>query len=99
MKKIFIVFCTIFCTALITVSIYQMKSESPAPIDSPTRTAYTIKEYAGKVAVFSQDEEQPIAVYEIYVHLLPENDIELLRKGIAVDDDYTLMKTLENFGL
>ena len=77
----------------------QMKNTAPQPIVQPTQTMYTVREYGGKIAVFTQDEPDPIAVYEVYVHLLPENDIELLRKGIAVDDDYTLLKTLENFGL
>lgn len=99
MKKIFLALCTIFCTALIAISIHQMKTAGQQPIDSPAKVAYIVKEYGGKIAVFSPDEEEPLAVYEVYVHLLPENDIELLRKGIAVDDDYTLVKTLEDFGL
>ena len=76
-----------------------MKNTVPQPIAQPTQTAYIVKEYGGKLAVFTQDVAQPIAVYDVYIHLLPENDIEILRKGIPVDDDYTLLKTLENFGL
>lgn len=99
MKKTIICLCTIFCTALIAISIYQMKNTMPQPADTPSPVAYVVKEYGGKIAVFCPDEDQPIAVYEVYVHLLPENDIEILRKGIKVDDDYTLIKTLEDFGL
>ena len=99
MKKLILCFCTIFCTALICISIWQMKNTAPQPIAQPTQTAYIVKEYGGKLAVFTQDAAQPIAVYDVYIHLLPENDIEILRKGIPVDDDYTLLKTLENFGL
>ena len=99
MKKVFFLFCTIFCTALIAVSIYQMKTVPEKPIDTPHEISYIVREHGGKIAVFIPEEAEPLAVYEVYVHLLPENDIELLRKGIAVDDDYTLMKTLENFGL
>jgi hypothetical protein len=76
-----------------------MKNTDIQPIDQPTQTAYIVKEYGGKLAVFVPDEQEPLTIYEVYVHLLPENDIELLRKGIAVDDDFSLMKTLENFGL
>lgn len=99
MKKIFLALCTIFCTGLIAVSIYTMKNYSEQQISEPTEIKYVVKEYGGKVAVFNSEETIPIAVYKIYVHLLPENDVELLRKGISVDDDYTLLKTLENFGL
>ncbi|MBR4036168.1 MAG: hypothetical protein IKJ05_05500, partial [Oscillospiraceae bacterium] len=75
--------------------------DSQGKIISPANytVTYVIKEYGGKVAVFNPDETEPMAVYEVYVHLLPENDIELLRKGIPVDDDYTLQKALEDFGL
>ncbi|MBQ8604312.1 MAG: hypothetical protein IJ410_05690 [Oscillospiraceae bacterium] len=76
-----------------------MKNAVPAPANTPAETMYIVKEYGGKVAVFDPDETEPVAVYEVYVHLLPENDIEILRKGIKVDDDYTLLKTLEDFGL
>lgn len=99
MKKIFLGLCTLFCTALIAISIITMKNTGGQAISSPAEIAYIVKEYGGKVAVFTPDETEPVAVYEVYVHLLPENDIELLRKGISVDDDYTLLKTLEDFGL
>lgn len=99
MKKIFFGICTLFCTALIAISIITMKNTPQQQANTPAETAYIVKEYGGKVAVFSPDETEPVAVYEVYVHLLPENDIELLRKGISVDDDYTLQKTLEDFGL
>ena len=99
MKKFLFSLCTIFCTALIVISILQMKTTTTQPITQTIQTTYIIKEYGGKLAVFVPEEAQPLAVYEVYVHLLPENDIELLRKGICVDDDYTLIKTLENFGL
>ena len=77
----------------------QMKNTPPQPIAQQAKIMYTVKEYGGKIAVFTPEEPEPIAIYEVYVHLLPENDIELLRKGIPVDDDYTLLKTLEDFGL
>ena len=99
MKKLIIGLCTIFCTALICISIMQMKNITTQPISQPTEVAYIVKEYGGKLAVFSGSDTTPIAVYEVYIHLLPENDIELLRKGIVANDDYALLKTLENFGL
>ena len=99
MKKFILAICTIFCAALIAISIYQMNITPQSPADTPTKTTYVVKEYGGKVAVFLPQESEPLAVYEVYVHLLPENDIELLRKGIVVNDDLQLAKTLEDFGL
>ena len=76
-----------------------MSFKNTNPVLEDTEINYIVKDYGGKVAVFAPQQEQPLVVYEVYTHLLPENDIELLRKGITVDDDLQLMKTLEDFGL
>lgn len=99
MKKFLICICTLFCTAIIAISIYSMSNTAPNPAKAPTETSYILREHKGKLAVFVPREEEPLAVYEVYVHLLPENDVELLRKGITVDSDYALQKRLEDFGL
>lgn len=99
MKKLFLGLCTLLCTALIVISIYMMNSVPTKMIVQDTQISYIVKDYGGKIAVFAPNEEEPMVVYEVYTHLLPENDIELLRKGISVNDDLELLKTLEDFGL
>lgn len=44
-------------------------------------------------------ENMIISIVLLFIVIGPENDIELLRRGITVDDDYSLAKTLEDFGL
>ncbi|MBR6519058.1 MAG: hypothetical protein IKT63_05230 [Oscillospiraceae bacterium] len=56
-------------------------------------------DFGGKVAVFEDGMQEPVAVYDIYTHLLPENDIELLRRGIHVDTLSELQSRLEDLGL
>lgn len=99
MKKILISLWLVLCSAAICAGIYLMTIESAEYANTDTKPMYTIKEYGGKVAVYTQGSREPTEVYDIYVHLLPENDIELLRKGIAIQDDYDLRKTLEDLGL
>ena len=99
MRKLFLSFCTIFCAALVAISIILMSRVPRESVDNDIQPTYIVKEYGGKIAVFVPQDDEPLAVYEVYVHLLPENDIELLRKGISVDDDFSLQKTLEDFGL
>lgn len=102
MKKLIIALSTIFCTILIMVSIYTfLPSEQPEPKAKATETQieYTVKDYGGKVAVFAADSSSPLVVYEIYTHLLPENDIELLRRGIKVTSQEQLQSCLEDLGL
>ena len=99
MKKIQISLWLVLCSAAICAGIYLMTIESAEYANTDTKPMYTVKEYGGKVAVYTQGCREPTEVYDIYVHLLPENDIELLRKGIAIQDDYDLRKTLEDLGL
>ena len=99
MKKLIVALSTIFCAVLITVSIYTfLPQNQPEPIAEAT-VEYTVKDYGGKVAVFENESSEPLVVYEIYTHLLPDNDIELLRRGIKVTSQEQLQTCLEDLGL
>ena len=99
MKKLIIALSTIFCAILIMVSIYTFIPKDQPQIDEQVKVEYTVKDYGGKVAVFENDNNTPLVVYEIYTHLLPENDIELLRRGIKVTTQEQLQTCLEDLGL
>lgn len=58
---------------------------------------YTVKEYEGKIAVYKNDETKPYVVYDAYVSLLPEQDIEQLKKGIITDDKEYLQSIIEDY--
>ena len=58
---------------------------------------YTIKEYDGKIAVYKNDENKPMEVYESYVSLLPEADRQKLQNGITVDNTTELQKIIEDY--
>ncbi len=103
MKKLILFSTIIISIAFIYLGINNIISIPTNP-NTQTREiqqiSYIVKEYDGKLAVYnSSDEKTPIAVYDVYIHLLPESDIELLRKGISIFDEESLQKTLEDFGL
>ncbi|MBQ6896021.1 MAG: hypothetical protein IJN69_02295 [Oscillospiraceae bacterium] len=100
MKKLIVALSTIFFTILIMVSIYTLiPKNNSISAESEVQTGYIIADFGGKVAVFEEGCKEPAAVYDIYTHLLPENDIELLRKGIHVDNLNQLQSRLEDLGL
>ena len=99
MKKLIIALSTIFCAIVIMVSIYTLFPKETPQSEAEVPIEYTIRDYGGKVAVFETDSETPLVVYEIYTHLLPENDIELLRRGIKVATQEQLQTRLEDLGL
>ena len=58
---------------------------------------FTVKEYDGKIAVYKNEETKPYIVYDAYVSLLPQQDIELLKKGIVTDDKEYLQSVIEDY--
>ena len=100
MKKLIVALSTIFCAVIVAVSIYSCFPKEPQTSPQQnTAVHYTVRDYAGKVAVFESGSSKPLVVYEIYTHLLPENDIELLRRGIEFDNMQQLQACLEDLGL
>ncbi|MBR5305468.1 MAG: hypothetical protein IKU47_00925 [Oscillospiraceae bacterium] len=100
MKKLAVALSTIFCAVLIVISVYTFLPENNNhQAENEISAGYTIIDFGGKVAVFEDGMQEPVAVYDIYTHLLPENDIELLRRGIHVDTLSELQSRLEDLGL
>lgn len=68
------------------------ESEEQAP-------AYLLKDHAGRLALYAADGAGPLAEYDIYTRLLPEQDLLALQQGVPVADEQELQRRLEDFGL
>lgn len=58
---------------------------------------YTVREYNGKVAVFSLDDDMPMSVLNISVKDLPIKDRQMLINGIFADDELKLNEILQDY--
>ena len=82
----------------------DLSQETPPPASSAQETAaaqtpkYRICEYEGKVAVFLAGRELPYQILETRVDSLPEYDQELLREGIAAQNEQELLELLQDYG-
>ncbi len=89
------------CAGLIVFSVWQMAAPVlPAPqARKNAQTVYYLRDDKGRVAVFASGEsETPLAVYNIYVNLLPQGDALRLKAGIAVTGEAALERLLEDLG-
>lgn len=69
----------------------------PAP-PQPEEYAYIVREYEGRVAVFSADNEtEPEMVLETLVKYLPDYDRSQMQEGIKVSDYKELVALIEDF--
>ena len=62
-------------------------------------SGYLLKDNGGHLALYTADGTGPLAEYDIYTRLLPENDLLALQQGVAVADEAELQQRLEDYGL
>ncbi len=53
--------------------------------------------YNGRLAVWQDDDPQPVRVFPCPVYLLPKKDRDALQNGIRIDDMQDLRHFVENF--
>lgn len=62
-----------------------------------TQPTYIVKEYSGKVALFTENNPTPDEIYDIYVESLPKSDREKLENGITLHSKTQLNSLLEDY--
>ena len=88
----------IFCFTILFISINNDINRRSLRNDSDIFPDYfTVKEYEGKIAVYKNDENNPYIVYDAYVSLLPDQDIQRLKEGIVTDDKKYLQSVIEDY--
>lgn len=101
MKRIAFWITAVCCAGLILFSVWRMAAPAlPVPArTAPPAATYYLRDCGGRVAVYaSSDGEAPLAVYDIYVNLLPQSDMLRLKAGIAVQGEAALERLLEDLG-
>ena len=58
---------------------------------------YTLKEYRGNLAVFTDDKNNPFEILDIKTAEFPEKDQQKLKNGITVYSEEELFRLLEDF--
>lgn len=70
--------------------------EQPAD-PSSALPRYTIGEYDGRLAVYTDQQELPQQIYDVYLSTLPEEEQFRIRNGIQVEDELELQQLLEDY--
>ena len=84
--------------ALMIMNSRQNQTFAQATAQSSSQTAlYLLKTYQDKVGVFEPGAKEPKEVLDITVAALPEQDQQMLQKGIAVQSEQELKSLIEDF--
>lgn len=89
-----------FCILLGFIGLIRPLWDHALPSPTPAPQIYWLRDAGGKVAVYDSEHPgaAPLAVYDIYVNLLPECDILRLKSGWPVTGERQLQRTLEDLG-
>ncbi|HJA25721.1 MAG TPA: hypothetical protein H9795_06645 [Candidatus Fournierella merdigallinarum] len=98
MTKVWVGFLVLLCALSLGLSLVWMTRPGEDAPSSAAESALLLKDYGGRLAVFRPGESEPLEVYEVYTHLLPEGDVAALQAGIPVDSEERLDRLLEDFG-
>lgn len=71
--------------------------ETTTSVSEKIEQKYILKDYMGRIAVFSDGSETPKEIYEIYTRTLPEEDAEKIKKGIEIYGPDELTKVLADY--
>ena len=87
-SSVYILLCICLISILIT-GIYFKDTNDEPPL-------YTLKEYNGMLAVFSEGEE-PLSIIDSDIRHFPEKDRSVLKEGIANLTEAELFSLIEDF--
>lgn len=95
-RTVLLALATALLLAAVTLFIL-FQTVIPGETSSTVPPAYTLREYAGQVAVFEGDSDYPMQIFESPVDALPPEEQEKLRAGISADSWDALSVLLEDY--
>lgn len=110
MRKIIWAICAVILVGAIALLIWMpgMGTTAPSPSEPPVAsesmsdpkpadTGYTVKEYNGGIAVFSDRDDKPFRVTDVDIRSLPQKDQEELKAGIHVTNLEEVNRLMEDY--
>ena len=100
MKRFFISFC-LSAAVLFSVVTILSSANSNKNLISENETyfssKYIISDHNGKLAVYKNDSDIPVKIYNVFLENLPSSDQEEIKKGITCKDDAELRQLIEDY--
>lgn len=87
------------CIITLTALFFTLNKDINNNVENPysSNDYYILTEYDGRLAVFIDGENMPVTVYNTYTDTLPQQDKELIQKGIRVEGTEKLQRLIEDY--
>ena len=83
--------------ALFAVFFFFFAGGGTSEAGAASQPAYILREYQGRLEVFTPDSDTPAQVVDLPLELLPAWDQAELRAGVPVSGDAELSRALEDY--
>lgn len=87
------------CIITLTALFFTLNKDINNNVENPysSNDYYILTEYDGRLAVFIDGENTPVTVYNTYTDTLPQQDKELIQKGIRIEGTEKLQRLIEDY--
>ena len=95
-RKKWMLFLMVLCLAVTIASVASLAI--PAAAKEPSGPVYILRDNGGRLALYDAESGSLLRQYDVYTHLLPAVDVDMLRAGIDVYSDDQLQRLIEDYG-
>lgn len=94
-----LILCIVFLLTFIIFgfSVTVGRADNTISKEEVGNTGYLLREYEGRLAIFKENQSDPIKKFEVYIEELPERDIAKLKVGIKTDSFEGAMRLAEDY--
>ena len=95
-----LIFFFIFLICSLSLTLLFKDFDTDKKADSKITTVgfkYTVKDYKGKIAVFTYGEDLPIYILDCPINSIPQKEISSICNGINIENEADLQKIIEAF--
>ena len=95
-RKKWMVFLMVLCIAVTIASVASLTV--PVAAKEPSGPVYVLRDNSGRLALYDAENGSLLRQYDVYTHLLPAVDVDMLRAGIDIYSDDQLQRLIEAYG-
>lgn len=88
MKKIVLSAAALLTASALTAAAYAEDA-----------VCFVLREYNGRIALFSESADEPLAIYKTPLNALYPGDLELLREGIRMKNRAEVARLIADLGI
>lgn len=96
-KAICIAVTGVILIASVCVNAFASSQSAGGTAAEHTVNRYVIKSESGRLVVYKSGEDTPFMTTETFSNHLPKSDAEKLERGVEVEGEQSLRKTLEDY--